>query len=83
MDWVDSDKVDMASGRRDDLKAILEVSGGWSIWLDDKRYQTFQDWNLFEKYLDGVETGVPINLFNGEEDVTENEDEDGNEDNDV
>lgn len=83
VDWVDSDKVDMASGRRDDLKAILEVSGGWSIWLDDKRYQTFQDWNLFEKYLDGVETGVPINLFNGEEDVTENEDEDGNEDNDV
>ena len=83
VDWVDSSKVDMASARREDLKAILEGVGGWSIWLDEKRSQSFQDWNLFEKCLDGVETGVPIHLFNGEEDVAESEDEDGNEDNDV
>ena len=57
--------------------------GGWSVWLDEKRSQPFEDWNLLEKCLDGVETGVPIRLFNGEEDVTENEDEGRNEENDL
>ena len=74
VDWVDSDKVDMASARRDDLKAIFEGAGGWSIWLDEMRSQPFEDWNLFAKCLDGVETGVPIH--NREEDVNQSDDED-------
>ena len=80
VDWVDSDKVDMASARREDLKAILEGSGGWSIWLDEKRSQAFQDWNLFEKVLDGVVTGVPIHTIEAEENVNENDDEAGDKD---
>ena len=83
MDWVDCNKVYMISARRDDLKAIWEGVGGWSVWLDEKRSQSFQDWNLLEKCLDGVETGVPVCLFDGEEDVTENQGVDGNEESDL
>ena len=77
VDWIDSYKVCMASARREDLKAIWEgANNGWEVWLDKKRSQVFQEWDLFEKCLDGVETGVPINIFGSEEDVNENGDED-------
>ena len=81
VDWVDSVKVDTASARREDLKSIWEgVGPGWSLWLDLERSQAFEDWSLFEKCLDGEETGVPVLLFNGEEHVIENENEDGDRD---
>ena len=81
VDWVDSVKVDTGSARREDLKTIWEgVGPGWSLWLDLERSQAFEDWSLFEKCLDGEETGVPVLLFNGEEHVIENENEDGDRD---
>ena len=49
----------------------------WEVWLDDKRSQLFEDWHLFEKYLDGVESGAPIlYTHQAEEDMNENEDAD-------
>ena len=70
VDWIVSDKVYIASARREDLKAIWEgVNSGWKVWLDDDRSELFEDWNEFEKFL------------RAEEDVKENEDEDGEEDN--
>ena len=80
VDWIDCcHKEYMASARRDDLHAIWEGVGGWSVWLDEKRCLPFEDWNLLEKCLDGVETGVPVRLFDTEEDVTDNQGVDGNE----
>ena len=80
VDWIDSYKVCMASARREDLKAIWEgANNGWEVWLDKKRSQVFQEWDQFEKCLDGVESGVPINVFGSEEDVNENGDEDNEE----
>ena len=82
VDWIDSYKACMDSARREDLKDIWEGAAfGWEVWLDKKRSQVFQDWNQFEKCLDGVESGVPINTFGSEEDENENQDEDENENN--
>ena len=54
--WIDSDKVHMASARKEDLKAILEgVTSGWELWLDDDRSELFEDWDEFERFLKAEE----------------------------
>ena len=59
----------MANARKEDLKAIWEcMTYNWEVWLDDERSELFEDWNLFEEYLDGVESGT----HQAEEDVNEN-----------
>ena len=69
VEWIISHKVQMASARREDQKAIWEgVSTGWEVWLDEVQSELFEDWNEFEKFL------------KAEEDAKENEDEDGDED---
>ena len=67
-------KKSTASARRDDLRALWEcATHGWGVLLGENRLhlQLFEEWDLFERFLDG------------EEDVDENEDEEGDEDNDV
>ena len=68
--WIDSDKVQMASANREDLKAIWEgVDSGWFVWLEDMTYKLFENWDNFEKFV------------NAEEDLKQNEEDDGDEDN--
>ena len=71
VDWIVSFKVSLASARREDLRAIWEcATHGWEV-LEDNTVKRFEEWDLFERFLDG------------EDDVNENEGEDGDEDNDV
>ena len=61
-----SNKGDMASAKREDLWAIWEcATNGWEVWINDNTSAWFDEWDLFEEFLDE------------EEDVNENEDEDG------
>ena len=64
-------KVSLTSARREDLRAIWECAtyGRWIV-LDGNTAEVFEEWDLFEEFLDG------------EEDVNENEAEDGDVDND-
>ena len=54
--WIESDKVHMASARKEDLKAIWEgVTSGWEVFLDDDRSELFEDWDEFERFLKAEE----------------------------
>ena len=67
-------KKSTASARREDLRSLWEcATHGWGVLLGENVLQLhlFEEWDLFERFLDG------------EEDVDENEDEEGDEDNDV
>ena len=81
----------MASARREDLRDIWEhLAGSWGVRLDYEeptRFQDFEDWASFEKFLDGEETDVPIQVVGdssseeeeGEEEEEEEEGEGGEE----
>ena len=67
--WIVSRKTSQASARREDLWAIWTcVTVGWKV--ADNTLQTFGDWELFERFLDG------------EDDVSQIEGEDGDEEGD-
>ena len=64
-------KVSLTNARREDLRAIWECATyGWVVLMEDNTAEVFGEWDLFEEFLDG------------EEDVNENEEEDGDVDND-
>ena len=77
----------MASARREDLRDIwehlqLDGSSCWTVRLDDEwpsRFQEFEDWASFEKFLDGEETDVPIQVVgdSSSEEEEEEEEEEG------
>ena len=69
----------MASARREDLRDIWEhLTGSWTVRLDDEwptRCQDFEDWASFEKFLDGEETDVPIQVLGASSSEEEEEEE--------
>ena len=73
VNWIISrHKMNLASARREDLRAIWECArSGWMFVHEDNMLELFEDWDLFERFLDG------------EDDVNENEGEGGDEDNDA
>ena len=61
-------KEALASAKREDLRAIWSsATNGWRVWLDEDREEWFEDeeWYLFKEF------------FDAEEDVSKNEEEDG------
>ena len=69
----------MASARREDLRDIWELmTDCWTVRLDDEwptRCQDFEDWASFEKFLDGEETDVPIQVLGASSSEEEEEEE--------
>ena len=69
----------MASARREDLRDIWELmTDCWTVRLDDEwpsRIQDFEDWASFEKFLDGEETDVPIQVLGASSSEEEEEEE--------
>ena len=66
--WIfSSNKESLVSARREDLWAIWKcATEGWAVLdITNNTLERFQEWELFEMFLDG------------EDDVNENEGEDG------
>merc|ERR1711971_436718 len=64
--WLESDLDNMASARRDDLRAIFDyTTHGFEVWKDSwDTSEVFQDWDHFENCLDGAElAAVTIDSF--------------------
>ena len=71
MNWIISNKESFSSARREDLWAIWGCArNGLGLMLGDTGLELFEDWDLFEGFLDG------------EYNVNENENENENEDED-
>ena len=54
--WIVSSKAGLVSARREDLRTIWDyATRGWAILQEDNMLELFEEWHLFEEYLDAEE----------------------------
>ena len=73
--WLASRLDDMASARREDLRAIFDyTTHGFEVCLDSwEESEEFQDWNQIENCLNGAElAALTVDIFADEGELTEN-----------